>query len=98
MRTLEARITWSTEANGCIEAPFSGIQPSLLVAGDLIMSRIESRDGSKEMERGQTYDVLINLPYGEHYAAHLVLGMEVRLQVGERVIATGSITHVRPPA
>jgi hypothetical protein len=94
VRTLEAKITWATEANGCIERPFSGIQPSMLVAGELIMARIESQHATKEMERGQAYDVLIKLPYGEQYEAHLIPEMEVKLQVGERVIATGTVTHL----
>jgi hypothetical protein len=98
MRTLEAAITWNTEENGCIEAPFSGIQPSMLVGGDLIMARVERWNGDKTMERGQTYEVTIKLPYGEHYAEHLVPGMDIRLQVGERVIATGAVTRVLPPS
>jgi hypothetical protein len=97
MTKLEARITWNTEAAGCIESPFSGIQPSFWVAGDLIASRVESRDGTKTMERGRSYDVLISLPYGENYEPHLRPGMEVRLQVGGRVIAVGSVSRVMEP-
>lgn len=95
MKTLEARITWNLEQNGCLEEPFSGIQPSFLVAGDLIMSRVESRDGSTMMKRGETYEVVISLPYGEHYAAHLRPGMPVRLQVGGRIVATGTVERMR---
>lgn len=94
MKTLQARITWNTEDQGCVEKPFSGIQPSFAVAGDLIVSRIERSDGMKEMERGNTYDVLIRLPYGEMYQQHLFPGMEVKLQVGARVIATGTVDRV----
>lgn len=95
MKTLEAKITWNKEDNGCIEAPFSGIQPSLAVGGDLITSRIERRDGQKTMERGQSYEVFIMLPYGEHYSEYLTVGMDVSLQVGSRIIAVGSVTHIQ---
>lgn len=94
MRTLEARIAWKSEEEGCIEQPFSGIQPSILVAGDLIIARVEIRGGAAKMERGKVCDVLIKLPYGEHYSAHLHPGMAVRLQVGERIIAEGIVERV----
>lgn len=95
INTIEAKITWNTEDHGCIESPFSGIQPSLAVAGELIMSRVECKDGTKKMKRGHCYDVIITLSYGQRYKAHLLPGMDVRLQVGERIIATGSVTNVR---
>jgi hypothetical protein len=94
MKTIEANITWNSAENGCLEAPFSGIQPSFLVAGELITSRIESADGYEIMERGQSYRVIIKLPYGEQYVAHLHPGMEVRLHVGERRIATGKVERI----
>ena len=95
MKILDARITWNTEADGGLEEPFSGIQPSFLVAGELIMSRVESRDGIATMKRGSTYEVVITLPYGEKYATHLHSGMPVRLQVGNRTIGTGTVDRVR---
>ena len=95
MKILEARITWNSEAVGCLEEPFSGIQPSFLVGGDLIMSRVESRDGLTTMKRGSTHDVLISLPYGQNYVSHLHSGMPVRLQVGERIIANGTVERIR---
>lgn len=66
----------------------------MLVAGDLVMSRIEGKDSVTRMERGKSYDVVITLPYGEFYDEHLAQGMDIRLQVGARVIATGTVTFV----
>ena len=96
MRTLEAEITWRTEAEGCLEQPFSGIRPSFAVGGDLVMSRVDAMDGSADMQRGKCYNVLIDLPYGEHYKEHLQVGMEARLQVGARIIGSGVVTKIRP--
>ena len=93
MKILDAIIRWNTEEEGCLEVPFSGIQPSFLVGGDLIMSRVEHQDG-KEMARGETYPVRISLPYGEKYQEHLKEGMSAQLQVGKRIIATGTVTRI----
>ncbi len=46
------------------------------------------------MDRGSVYTVLITLPYGEVYASFISVGMPVRLQAGERVLATGSVMAV----
>ncbi|HEY1081333.1 MAG TPA: hypothetical protein VGE29_03675 [Prosthecobacter sp.] len=93
MTKLEARITWGNLNDGCLEAPFSGIKPSFFVAGELIAAIVECEVAA--MERGHTYDVLIKLPYGARYLLHLNPGAKTRLQVGERVIATGEILRVR---
>lgn len=93
MKVLEASIRWNTKEEGCLEEPFSGIQPSFLVGGNLIMSRVEHQDG-KEMARGETYSVRISLPYGENYQEYLNEGMSAQLQVGKRIIATGTVKRI----
>jgi len=56
------------------------------------MSKVTSKNHAPPMEWGQTCDVTIELPYGEHYDEHLMNGMPVRLQIGGRIIAEGNVT------
>ena len=68
MLQLIADVQWKTPSDGGLTTkPFSGIQPSFSVAGDLIISRVVCADGTSQMNYGEKYHVRVDLPYGEQY-------------------------------
>jgi len=93
MRIIEATVTWKSEDEGCLEVPCSGLRPHFSVGGDLITSGVYAYEDI--MERSKSYEVEIELPYGEIYDSELISGLNFRLQAGARVIAEGTIIRVR---
>jgi hypothetical protein len=77
---------------------FSGMRPSFRVAGELIMCEILMGPKGTPMVRGESYEVQINLPYGEMFREHLHVGDRFELNVGGMVIGEGLITEVHQQA
>ena len=58
------------------------------------MSQIVRSDGKAEMQRGEEYDVVVKLPYGEECRDKIVVGMPFNLNIGSRVVATGFVKEI----
>jgi len=95
MLEIDATIIWKgIEEGGLTQQPFSGIQPSFAVGGDLIMCSVFRKDGEEEMFWEKGYAVTIKLPYGEVYQSQIKPGMKFNLNVGARIVGTGIIHSV----
>lgn len=95
MLKLHAKVKWKLESEGGLaQQPFSGIQPSFSIKGDLIMSQVLCVHGSDFWEKNKEIEVQINLPYGEQYADSIKQGLVFNLNVGGQVIATGVVQKI----
>ena len=95
MLNLLAEIRFRTaEEGGMTRNPHSGLKPSFMVNGDLIMCELLKVEGDNEFKRGKTYKTKITLGYGEMYKQHIHLGMNFTLQTGEKVIANGIVIEI----
>ena len=69
---------------------FSGMQPSILISGDLVACKIVPHE-SDVIKRGVEYNVMIELPYGEIYSSKVFVGMKFSLNIGGKVIGNGVV-------
>lgn len=94
MLEIDAAIIWKgIEKGGLTQQPFSGIQPSFSVGGDLIMCSV-FRKNDEVMFWEQEYEVTIKLPYGEIYQSQIKPGVKFNLNLGGRVIGSGTVRSV----
>lgn len=95
MIILEAKIKFLTKKEGGLSRDtVSGIKPSFSVSNDLITSTVYSISDSTFFELGESYDVLIELPYGEHFLDEIIPNYQFTLNVASKVIATGKVISV----
>ena len=73
---------------------FSGMRPSFNLNGEPITSEVVSAVGCQVLDKGARHEVIIALPYGEVLGDHLGASAKFRLQVGGRLLATGTILSV----
>ncbi|MEZ4467722.1 MAG: hypothetical protein R3F60_32875 [bacterium] len=95
LRITKSRLRFIAESEGGIQDGFDGMRPSFNITGELVLCVVRSLDGLQEMPRGGTYDVKIELPYGEatDIPDHLRAGARFKLQIGSSVIATGEVVE-----
>ena len=93
MLKFTARVYFRTADEGGLTNPaFSGIQPSIEIAGDLVACRIFCGEEGTEMALGEKHDVQLALAYESKASAKLEKNFHFGLNVGGRVIGGGVIT------
>lgn len=92
MLSVEAKIRFRNTSDGGLHRnAVSGMQPSFSVSDDLIMCTVNGKDGVEEFILGETYEVTIDLPYGEKYSDEICKGYFFELNLGGKVIAEGEV-------
>jgi hypothetical protein len=95
MIMIKATVVWRGAIEGGLTTrPYCRIQPSFAVAGQLIISQVFAADGSQEMPVGEECLVELRLPYGENFRDQIRPGLVFTLNVGARVVATGSVVSL----
>lgn len=75
----------------------SGMRPSFNYAGQLVACIVESSDGGEWLGIGTNQPVTVRLPYGDQLGWQLPIGTSFRLNVGGRVVGSGTVTGNSPP-
>lgn len=96
MLEVLAEIKLNKENEGGMDRDgFSGMMPSFNVNGELIMCKLIYGDINTKILRGQTYNIIIQLPYGERYKDVINAGYLFNLNIGGRIIGKGKIINVK---
>jgi len=95
MLKIHAEVYFKTPEEGNKQGKLiSGIWPSFSVSNGLIMSQVFAHADDDYFHPGETYEVVIHLPYGEKFISEIQPGYRFNLNAASQVFADGEVFSI----